>query len=261
MGTASTLAHRQRWQDVIGEMRRRRHHAPGVARRANAAPLAGERDQEVVPALAAAGAGEAVGEDAAVEIAAELPLHVRRHRPVVVMTVAALGEPGLEVLLDAAIEHAPARSARPILRRCAVRGPALDPHARPLCAALRRWGSAWAARCACRHWPQGLGRAAEVSWLNTRRRRGGRQGGGRKKRRRFSGGQFSCTCAGARACRPGGRLLWRTRRYGWLWPKATYPMRGCRCLVDARWHSVVGSLGHSVQIAVEGRNLFIREVR
>ena len=77
-------------------------------------------------ALAAAGAGEAMGEDAAVDVAAELALHVRRHRPVVVVTVAA----------------------------------------------VRRCGSGWAARCACRHWPQGLGRAAEVSRLNTRRRRG-----------------------------------------------------------------------------------------
>jgi hypothetical protein len=56
----------------------------------------------------------------------------------------------------------------------------------------------------------------------------GPPGGGRKKRRRFSGGQFSCTCAGARACRPGGRLLWRTRRYGWLWPRN-----------DAPWQEVV----------------------
>jgi hypothetical protein len=31
---------------------------------------------------------------------------------------------------------------------------------------------AWVARGAGRHWPQGLGRAAEVRWLSTRRRRG-----------------------------------------------------------------------------------------
>jgi hypothetical protein len=45
------LAQRQVRQDVIGEMRRRRHHAPRVARGANAAPLARERDQEIVPTL------------------------------------------------------------------------------------------------------------------------------------------------------------------------------------------------------------------
>ena len=146
------LAHRQWRQDVIGEMGRRRHHAPAVARGADPATLAREGDQEVVAALSAAGAGDAMGKDAAVEVAAELPLHLFRHRPLVIVTVAALGEPGLEVLLDAAIEHAPARSARPILRRCAVLGLALDPHPCPLCLASRRWGSGWAAPCAGRHW-------------------------------------------------------------------------------------------------------------
>jgi hypothetical protein len=66
-----------------------------------------------------------------------------------------------------------ARTARPIPRRCAVGGSALGPHARPLCAALRRWGSGWAARRAGRHWSQGLRRAAEVvGWLSAPRRRG-----------------------------------------------------------------------------------------
>jgi len=46
-------------------------HAPRVAGRAHAAPFAGEGDQEVVPALVAMGAGEAVSENAAVEIAAK----------------------------------------------------------------------------------------------------------------------------------------------------------------------------------------------
>jgi len=41
-----------------------------------------------------------LGEDAAVEVAAELPLHVWRHWAVVVVSVAAVGEPGLEVSLD-----------------------------------------------------------------------------------------------------------------------------------------------------------------
>jgi hypothetical protein len=80
-----------------------------------------------VPALTPAGAGEAIGGDAAVEVAAKLTLYMFRHRPLVIVNVAALGEPGLEVLLDAAIEHALARAARPIPRRCAVGGPALDP--------------------------------------------------------------------------------------------------------------------------------------
>jgi hypothetical protein len=36
-----------------------------------------------------------------------------RHRPVVVVALAAVGEPGFQVLLDAAIEHALIRAARP----------------------------------------------------------------------------------------------------------------------------------------------------
>ena len=60
----------------------------------------------------------------------ELPLHTRRHRPDVVVTVAAVGEPNLEVLLDAAIEHALARAAWPIPRRCAVNRRAPRPAAR-----------------------------------------------------------------------------------------------------------------------------------
>jgi len=146
---------------------------PGVARGADGAALARESDQEVVPARVAIGAGKTASEDATIEVAAKLTLHIFRHRPLVIVTVAALGESGLEVLLDAAIEHALARTARPIPRSCAVPDPALDPHPRPLCRALRRWGSGWAAPCASRHWPQGPRRAAEVvSWLSTRWRRG-----------------------------------------------------------------------------------------
>ena len=57
------LTHRQRREDVIDQVRRGLRHALGVARRAQ--PFAGEGDQEVMPALGAAGAAEAVGKDAA----------------------------------------------------------------------------------------------------------------------------------------------------------------------------------------------------
>jgi hypothetical protein len=67
-------------QDEIGEMRCRRHHAPGVARGAHAARLAREGDQEVAPALRAPRAGQAMGEDAAFERAAEVALDVAGER-------------------------------------------------------------------------------------------------------------------------------------------------------------------------------------
>ena len=164
------LPQRQVRQDVIGEMaavatmRRALHEGRhrGPCRKTRS----GSRARTVHTAPR-----KAVGEDAAVQIAAKLPLHVRRHRPVVVVALATLSEPGLEVLLDAAIEHAPALATRPIPRSCALPGLALDPQRVPCAAALQRWGSGWAARCAGRHWSQGLGRAAEVSWLNARGRR------------------------------------------------------------------------------------------
>jgi hypothetical protein len=63
---ARTLGHRQDplaqgqlRQDVIDQMRCCLHHAPRVARWTNVAPLAPERDQDIVPARVAAGASEA----------------------------------------------------------------------------------------------------------------------------------------------------------------------------------------------------------
>ena len=51
--------------DVVHQVRRRLHHAPGPARRAEAASLAAEGQQLVVPAIPAAQPQEAVGQDAA----------------------------------------------------------------------------------------------------------------------------------------------------------------------------------------------------
>jgi hypothetical protein len=52
-----------------------------VARRADAAPLAGECDEVVVAALAAAHPGETAGEDAAVQVAVDGLLRSNRKRP------------------------------------------------------------------------------------------------------------------------------------------------------------------------------------
>jgi len=54
------------------------------------------------PQHPAAGAGEPVGKDAAFQIMAEIPLHMFRNRPLLVVAVAASGQPGLEMLPDAA---------------------------------------------------------------------------------------------------------------------------------------------------------------
>ncbi len=59
------LAHRQRREDVVDQVRGGLRHAPGGAGGAQSPALAGEGDQEVVTAGHAAGTGKAVGEDAA----------------------------------------------------------------------------------------------------------------------------------------------------------------------------------------------------
>jgi hypothetical protein len=50
---------------VAGEVRRPLCHAPGIAEGAHTPAFAGEGRQKVVPAVVAAGARKAVGEDAA----------------------------------------------------------------------------------------------------------------------------------------------------------------------------------------------------
>jgi len=62
------------WQHVVGEMRGDLAHPPGVARRAYASPLAGERDQPLVAATLTAGPGEAMGQNAALQVAPEVAL-------------------------------------------------------------------------------------------------------------------------------------------------------------------------------------------
>jgi len=60
--------------DTVGQMRGALHHAAGGAGGAHAPTFTGLGDQEVVSARSAAATGEAVGEDAAVEVAAEFTL-------------------------------------------------------------------------------------------------------------------------------------------------------------------------------------------
>lgn len=67
------LAHRQARDDMVSEMGGSLHHATGGAGRTDAPALAGVGHQKVVPAVGAAGAGETVGEDAALEVTAEFP--------------------------------------------------------------------------------------------------------------------------------------------------------------------------------------------
>ena len=113
------LAHRQRREDLVDQMRRRLGHAPGVAGRTYPAAFARKRDQEIVSALLAASAGEAVGQDAAFEVAAKLSLHVLRHALAVGVPLAGERQVGLQMALHRAVQ------------RCALgAAPAVDTAAR-----------------------------------------------------------------------------------------------------------------------------------
>lgn len=68
------LAHRYMGDDAVDQVGRRLRHAPGAARRAEAAALATQGDELVVAAVAAAQSQEAVGQDGAFEEGIELVL-------------------------------------------------------------------------------------------------------------------------------------------------------------------------------------------
>ena len=80
------LAHRKPWEDMIDQMRGGLRHAPGVAGRANAAPLAGEGHQAIVAALPTTRPGKTAGKDAAFQVPAKLPFGVGGDRMTVPST-------------------------------------------------------------------------------------------------------------------------------------------------------------------------------
>ena len=97
------LPYRQARKDVVGEVRRGLDHAPGGAGGTDATAFAGVGDNEIVPAVRAAGAGKAVGEDATFEVAAEFALG--QHRCLTALPVIVQRQPGGEVRLYHAVEE------------------------------------------------------------------------------------------------------------------------------------------------------------
>jgi len=112
------LPHGQVGQDVIGQVGGELRHAAGVARGADPAALAGERDQALVAAGVTARAGEAVGEDAAAEVGAEVLLHPVRHGVAHGVGFGRMGEEGLDVVLDDGVQGARRRMPRPVDGLC-----------------------------------------------------------------------------------------------------------------------------------------------
>ena len=84
-------------QDGVDEVRGPQGHAPAAAAGAHAAALAREGDEALGLASAAAEAGEAVREDAAAQVGAELALDEARDAAMVGVVATALGALCLEV--------------------------------------------------------------------------------------------------------------------------------------------------------------------
>jgi hypothetical protein len=93
------------WQDAVHEPRGALRHAPAAAAWAEAAPLAGERDQPLEGALATAEAREAVRQDAAREEVSELLLHEFRQAVAIGVFRGRLQE-RLQTLVDRSVQHA-----------------------------------------------------------------------------------------------------------------------------------------------------------
>ena len=103
------LAHRQAREDVVRQVCRRLHHAPGVARGADATAFAGIGHEVVVSTVITPRPGKAVGKDAALQILAKGLSDVRPWRVVVTLAVelARAGQrmPSLEVLGYCAVQQ------------------------------------------------------------------------------------------------------------------------------------------------------------
>ena len=105
------LSDRNRRDHVVGEVSGGGHHAPGVAGRADALALAGEGDQEVMPAAVAASVGAAVRENHAAQIGPEAGLDEVRHALAQWICLLGPGEEGLQVSADSAVEAGVLRPA------------------------------------------------------------------------------------------------------------------------------------------------------
>jgi hypothetical protein len=123
------LPHRQGGEDVIDQMGGGFDHAPGGARGADATTLAGVGDDEIVTAVGAAGTGKAVGEDAAVEVAAEFAFAQRRDSAA--RSVVLQRQPGGEVRLHEPVEQRSLRAPALIDGRLLAGLCGLGGHAHP----------------------------------------------------------------------------------------------------------------------------------
>jgi hypothetical protein len=92
-------------QHTIGEVRGDLGHAAAPARWAYRSPLAGEGDQALVTAIRTASPSEAVREDAAAEVSAEVALDPERYADTPGVLVTGGLEEGLEMMAHDRMER------------------------------------------------------------------------------------------------------------------------------------------------------------
>ena len=101
---------------MIGKVRRRLHHAPRIARGADAPAFAGEGDEVVVTTIVTPGSGKALREDAALQIFAKGLADIGLGGVVIALPVELTGtgqlKPGLEVFGNGLVEQGALRVAR-----------------------------------------------------------------------------------------------------------------------------------------------------
>ncbi|MFT3771733.1 MAG: hypothetical protein QM820_40510 [Minicystis sp.] len=108
------LAHRDRGEDAIDEVRGGVRHAASSAARADASALATEGDEEIPATVVAVESQEAVSEDAAREVVEERLLDVARQSARVVLP--GVIEEGLEMIAHDRVEDGVGRAARDVGR-------------------------------------------------------------------------------------------------------------------------------------------------
>jgi len=92
-------------EHLVGEVGGDLHQATRVAGGADATALAGERDESLGGASVAADPGEAMGQDAATEVRAEVALDPVGHAVAIRIGVGGAGEEGLEMVLHDRVER------------------------------------------------------------------------------------------------------------------------------------------------------------
>jgi len=102
---------------MIDQMRGGLCHPSGITAGADAAPFTRESDEKVATARRAVRTGKAIGEDAAFQVASEVPLGIGRYRMAIPIAFTRQHQVSLQVLLDDAVQDGLLRMATGVRSR------------------------------------------------------------------------------------------------------------------------------------------------